>query len=626
MGRCGYMMLRMRSTIGVLRLAGVMLLLACTSGMGAADETEALKRPPWERFPVLMTADSIMRVSAAPMRSLTEPKPITGFAFGPGRNEIAFCAAPAEGPSTLWVVPLRSAQEFRESQEGHPAFHTSPRTTVPWEDSQPKPRLLWTAPVGTALRGPLWWAPNGAHIAARAFAGGKGNLVAVDYVTGEPTWITKEADVADATWSPDARRIAYVDTSSGSSVVWVQSVPPGEAQKLGEGGARLRWTVDRKALCWLRPDSPGPWLEMTWEIGSLQPKQTGQELPRPEGTAWSPDALRCAVLEGEQESKRLVIYQAASTLGEPVQLPAVVHPQQLMGWSPDNRLVMFTADMDIPFAVSAAQAKNIRSDILTALGELDGLSYRDARYSFLGLPMDPEAGPPAWSSDGQLLAYVVAEKVPDGPDYYGFRASLPPSFPPDASPKRVEDIRQGLEKHRAHLLAQWPPGGLVVVPVERLPLPSPEEVAKAQAEAKSQTLKGQERVFEEHALDQDPVATRLLRNARNIGIAVQMYVADRGAFPSAKTLEEIQEELRPYFRKDDYNPWVDPEGSGKVVVRWVLPEGITLEEIEDPARVPVLVIEHLADCDIVAFADGHTQALEKGEWQSLVPNQGPPPD
>ena len=85
---------------------------------------------------------------------LADQSPVTGFAFGPGRNEIAFCAPVSEGgASALWLTEA--------STPPIPDFSKPSRPLAP-------SRLLWRAPIGTTLRGPVVWSPNGAHIALLA--------------------------------------------------------------------------------------------------------------------------------------------------------------------------------------------------------------------------------------------------------------------------------------------------------------------------------------------------------------------------------------------------------------------------------------------------------------------------
>jgi hypothetical protein len=481
-----------------------------------------------------------------PPALVAETGPVTGFAFGPGRSEIAYCA-PAGGECWgMWVASV--SLEGLEDWDGWPAL--PPGTAAP-------PRVLWTAPEGVILKGPVWWAPDGSTIALQAERAAEPDVLAVDYGTGEVVRLCRGVKVAELAWDPRGRRIAYVTEDEGGRAVWLQTMPAGEARRLGEGGFNLRWSLDGGSLRWLRPTSERVWVAMTWDAETREVSEANPQPARTPGSMQSPDGQVYASLEswGEGDEKQLVLYPTTSTAGDRVLLPNVL-PRQLLGWSPDSRVVLLLGDMNFPVAVAARPI----SDGVQVLVEASG-RYGSDRAALCGLPMDAEAGPPSWSSGGDMLAYVIAKRF---------------------------DERMGWPADES-----FATGGLVVSQVGR------EHIEPV----------GEERVE----------AEQVLTNMKNVALALQMYLSDNNdAFPPSGESEEVWRILDEYV--ENRRVFMRPGTEDEMVVQYLVPPGVRMVDIEDTASTPVAVVDYLPGFYVVGYADGHAAVHgKKGDyWQELA--------
>jgi len=477
---------------------------------------------------------------------VVEDSPVTGFAFGPGRSEIAYCAAAGDERWGLCVAEV--SLERLGDWEGWP--DPPPATAVP-------PRLLWTAPEGAMLKGPVWWAPDGSKIAVQVEMGEGSEVVAVGYGTGEVVRICRGVKVAELAWGPRGRRIAYVTEEETGRAVWLQTVPPGEPRRIGDGGFNLRWSLDGGGLRWLRPRSEDVWVAMMWDAATGKATEANPQPARGEGAMWSPDGQLCAVLEGSDGAgeKTVTLYRGASTAGERIPLPYVL-PKRLLGWSPDSNLVLVLGDGDFPLAVAVRPI----SDGIKPLVEA-GATYTTERAGLCGEPMDPDAGPPSWTSGGDMLAYVIT-----------------PEF----------DKRLGWASRR-----DVPTGRLGVSRVGREYL---EPV-------------GEERVEVE----------QVLGNIKNVALALQMYLADNhDMFPPTGDSDEVWGLLDDYVRNRKI--YMRPGTEDEMVVQYVVPPGVWLGDVPDAAGTPVAVVDYLPNFYIVGYADGHAAVHAKGDgfWEELV--------
>ncbi len=477
---------------------------------------------------------------------VTESSPVTGFAFGPGRSEIAYCAPAGDEGRGLWVASV--SFDGLEDWDGRPPPPSA--AAVP-------PRLLWTAPEGGTLKGPVWWAPDGSKIAVQVEKGEESELVAVGYAKGEAVQLCRGVKVADLVWGPRGSRVAYVTEGEAGREVWLQTMPPGEPRRLGDGGYNVRWSLGGGSLRWLRPRSEQVWVEMSWEAATGEMAEANPQPARAAGAMWSPDGQLCAVLEGPEDAgeRTLMIYRGASTAGERIALPHVL-PKRVLGWSPDSNLVLLLGDADFLLAVAVRPISDGVRELVEAAA-----TYTTERAALCGEPMDPEAGPPSWSSGGDVLAYVIASEFDERLGW----------------PAREEPPHGCLSVSRV--------GREYLAPV------------------------GEERVE----------AEQVLSNVKNVALALQMYLADNSdMFPPTADSDEVWGILDEYVRTRSI--FMRPGTEDEMVVQYVVPAGIWLGEIEDPASTPVVVVDYLPNFYIVGYADGHAAVHEKeGDyWEELA--------
>jgi len=267
---------------------------------------------------------------------------------------------------------------------------------------------------------------------------------------------------------------------------------------------------------------------------------------------WSPDGRFCATLEPSSESEegRVVIYPASGTVGETVPLP-YVQPKRLLGWSPDERLLMVLGDMDFPVAVGAMpMAERIRL-MMEAAGQRS-----EERVTICGYPIDAAAGPPSWSSGCDMLAYVTAARLDDRL-----------GGPADAGPPNASLVATAARRHHID------------------PIPP--------SQVESQLV---------------------LSNMKQVALALQMYLADNNdVFPPSEGSEEAWWILDEYVR--DRSLFMRPGTEDDMVVEYLVPPGIRLVEVDDIVTMPVAVVDYHPDFYVLAYGDGHVMMHPKhGEY------------
>jgi hypothetical protein len=575
--------MRSRVTTIALLLVAVSVALAC-----------AEDRPPvLEKYPLLLDGQTEVQFLRDRPRPaiLSEQSPITGFAFGPGRLEVAYCGPTAEEErSGLWVVGAwASKQELQRDAGG---ARLAPSTAQPedkrlYRTPDAPPRLLWTAPPGVTLRGPVWWAPNGTQIALRASTGEQCALISVDYATGETAKLG-EGEITAVAWSPDGKRIAYVKESREGSAVWLQSFPPAEERALGPGGLDLRWSTDGNAVYWITPQPGETWVQQAWEVGAEAPQQIAHIPARPDGTVWSPDGRLCAAVAGEPGAKQLVIYSARATTGETVVLEGA-HPERVLSWTPDSRLVTVLADRNLPVAVAVTPEAALPLPITRVL-KLEKMSCEEARAAMVGPPLTPEAGPPSWSANGEMVAYVYHRGEGRISEFARWCIA-------GRGPSHAERITKQLGEHLPKAST-----ALIALGLDR------QLISREEMEYAAQ--------LEEHpgGGEAERLRIKVLSNVNNIAVALNMYLSDYLAFPDIQSMDDLRQVLGPYVK--DQSVFMLPD-TDQPVVEYVLPPDLMLEDIQDPAMTPMVVVRILPDWDIVGFVDGHAKMYRKGEDYGL---------
>jgi Tol biopolymer transport system component len=487
---------------------------------------------------------------------------VTGYAFGPGRAEVAFCGRSGDRWA-LWKADVSGIGEARQARQQRIAelydldWMTLGRArvkevsaevhaleSVPYDRSRTPPRRLWAAPEGVALRGPIWWAPDGTTVLLRAVRDGAADLVAVDDVTGRATWLTQGRTVVDVGWSATSRRLAYVTEERGVRTVWVRDA--GASRALGPGGYDLRWSPDSNSLRWLAPSPDEAWVEMEWEAATGSVQQVGTKPARPEGARWSPDGRWCAaVTQG-----KLLLWPAASSRGETVPFADIV-PQRVLGWSPDSNLLLLLGDSDHVLVVAVSPPASgtyivDRTDVQARVLEL--APVRVAWSS--GFTLSPDADDPSWSSNGGLLAYAArSEAEPEGG----------PEVPLEGELFVVQFDRQYVE----------------VVP-ELTP-----EV---------------ERIV-------------VLQNVKHVALAMQMYLTDYDVSPPVDEQQRVMGILEEYV--GNRNVFMRPGKPEEMVVQWKFHPGQPTSTIDDPTTEIAAIIDYSPEFYAVGYMDGHARLFEK---------------
>jgi prepilin-type processing-associated H-X9-DG protein len=470
------------------------------------------------------------------IRVLDDRVGISGFAFGPGREEVAYCRpVKPGGRSGIWVVSAAACPEWTGSD------------TLQRDGKRCAARLLWAAPEGVKLHGPVRWAPDGSKIAVLACRDGGHDLVAVDYATGAPAWLSQGLRVLDAAWDWGTRHIAHVTQDPAGRRVWLQTMPPTRVKRLGEGGYDLRWSFDGKRLRWLRPESKTRWVEMVWHADAEQITEGNPRQARCKETVWSPNGMWCAAVENVGGKRKLVIYPARGAQGEVIELTNVTL-RRVLCWFPDSRVVLVLGDdVNRPIAVGARPAAQ---GALSALGRSADAEPLAPRACLAAYPMNPEAGAPAWASGSNMLAYVAAG-----------RDSLPRG--------RNWDI---------------PFGSLVVADIGRDNLV---RVASVKAETR-----------------------RVMDNMKNIALALQMFAADNdGLLPAAEDARELRRILRAYL-PTEHDFFARPGAPDEMVVEYLVEPGLRLSDVQNPGVRPIALVDYHPDFYVVAFADGHVRLFE----------------
>jgi hypothetical protein len=107
---------------------------------------------------------------------------------------------------------------------------------------------------------------------------------------------------------------------------------------------------------------------------------------------------------------------------------------------------------------------------------------------------------------------------------------------------------------------------------------------------------------------------KVLSNVKNIACALNMYIADFGAFPDINSQDDLRQALGNYLKTDAV--FMLPGGS-EPVVEYLLPPGLRVEDIGDASMTPMVVVSILPEWDLVGFVDGHAQMFRKGEDYGL---------
>jgi hypothetical protein len=510
-----------------------------------------------------------------------EGQKVTDYAFGPGRGEIAFLG-PHEGVSALWLAGVAALDdahrrnERRKVEIGQIDVRTlseAERTQweaeyqklfLPYDESPAAPRLLWEAPPEAQLLGPILWSANGSTLLVRARRGESTDLVTVDYATGHATWLTEGQRVEQAAWPPAGAGLAYVTQEGEARHVWTLESVSARPRSIGTGGWNLRWSATGKELRWLAPLTETAWAAMELARRSLgeggwegaKATQIGTRPARPQGTTWSPDGRWCAALVGDAE-KKLLLWSANSTRGGEVPLPGL-KLARVLSWSPDGNLLLVLDAGGALYAVSTdppAPTAFVTVTAETGFGNEVPPSRARAR-ALPQLPMQPDAGPPAWSADGKWLVYTVDEQLRQ------VRA-FPSSRPEPA-----------------------PTGRLFAL-----------QVAATHVEIHPKLTSELQRALG-------------LQRIKNVGMALQMYLTDYDRMPWTNDQLAVTNILDEYVIAREV--FMKPGDNTRPAVTWLFEGGVPPTALgEDWSQIPIAIVDYSPDFHVIAYADGHA-VLEEG--------------
>jgi Tol biopolymer transport system component len=190
----------------------------------------------------------------------------------------------------------------------------------------------------------------------------------------------------DPTWSPDARRIAFVygvcDDCSGD-IITIDAAGHHRREFTDAVGSRPAWSPDDKTIAYVTTGQSIASLDL--KSGRTSPLVAAGRQPL-DYPAWSPDASRLAFAR-EVEPDNWDIFVYALSTGRTTRLVHAAHSDIEPSWSHDGHWIAYVSQLpNLRFAVSVIRPNGTGGHILTR-GRGD-------------------AEDPSWSPDDRSLSFV----------------------------------------------------------------------------------------------------------------------------------------------------------------------------------------------------------------------------
>jgi prepilin-type processing-associated H-X9-DG protein len=504
----------------------------------------------------------------------------TGFAFAPGRAELAYCAVQEKGGGQasvlrivrvekLWPVEREYGADTVQTDIGIRRFPKMVEIALPFSERERELlRLEAEKPQGAVwgpfFEGPILWSPDGTRLAlfvvkeeaAKSFE--SRDLWVVDYATGKHKALTRNAWVGEAAWSPDAGRLAFAayqassqplpkDLKTTQPGLWLADVSTGALSRIYEGGIDLEWQANGRRLRFRRSGDSPQGLEYDIGTGKIESSPLPQSAEHP----WEISADRRYVVSMNRIStgSQLEVRQGASGV------IVFTLPAEEMGcWQPEGGLLAYFGRDGVLRMAAVEGPQRGRAVEISREAEVNAV------------PFQP---PLQWSS--RILA---------PPDLLQVQGQWPT---PEDHPKvswlaliSHGELRVLRMAHRLPALDEKAALGLL----------SPEE---------EQTI--------------------VTANAKQIALAVIMYASDWDEQPPPPGVE-FGEAIRPYLRDDSLLQ--RPGYRGEPVFRYLVSDSANWSRIKDPSMAPMGVIDYWEEGGVVAFADGHVKWYPREELEAVL--------